>query len=387
MDSRQPIRLMGEKGSPNSARRSLQRGQTLVLVALMMIVFIGMLAVVLDGGYAFMQKRNAQTAADAGAMAGARELCLTGDVNLATEAAADYAITRNRALEADIIIVSGDVTVTTRIPFSTFFGGFLGQPSITSSAIAAANCFPPASGEGVLPVAWHCPIEDIKTDLDGDKYCDFQLYDGVGAVEKSELYIILNSRKVGEEDDPFCMTEGPVDCDLDGDGDEEMLVGGDRSWLDLSGGGGGASELVDWIRNGFSPQVKIHTWYAGQSGVANSIFLSVKEKIKMELVLPVYDSISVGLPVFPQLHGGDKIVATSGTWTNYFHVISFSIFVPTCVHASGGDSCDLYDDYRAEGYLGPDDKTIEGYFIKGFAGGLGGEGELDAGAFTLYLTR
>jgi hypothetical protein len=376
---------MGEKDRPVSARRDLQRGQSLVLVALMMIVFIGMLAVVLDGGYAFMQKRKAQTAADAGAMAGARELCLTGDVNLATLAAADYSITRNRALEADITIVDGEVTVTARIPFSTFFGGLLGQPSITSSAIAASNCFPPARATGVLPVAWHCPIEDIKLDSDGDKYCDFQLYDGVGPVEKSELYIIMNSRKVGEEDDPFCMSEGPVDCDLDGDGDEEMLVGGDRSWLDLSGGGGGASELVDWIQNGFPDGVEMHTWFAGQSGVANSIFLSVP--IGVQVVLPVYDAISVGLPVFPQLHAGDKIVATSGTWTNYFHLISFSIFVPTCVHATGGDHCPLYDDYRAEGYLGPDDKTIEGYFVKGFAGGLGGEGELDAGAYTLYLTR
>ncbi len=378
-------RLLRRPIDQSSSRRAPQSGQTLVLVALLMIVFIGMLAVILDGGYAYMQKRNAQTAADAGAMAGARELCISGNLTLATQVAADYAITRNRALAADINIIGGEVTVTTRIPFSTFFGGLLGRPTITSSAIAAANCFAPGNGEGVLPVAWHCPPDDIKTDSDGDKYCDFQIYDGVGAVEKSELYIIMNSRKVGEEDDPFCMPEGPVDCDLDGDGDDEMLVGGNRSWLDLSGGGGGASELVDWIQNGFPDGIEMHTWFAGQSGVANNIFLSVPTGI--QVVLPVFDAISVGLPVVPQLHGGDTIVASSGTWTNYFHVISFSIFVPTCVHAKGGDHCALYDDYRAEGSLGPNDKTIEGYFVNGSVGGLGGVGELDAGAFTLYLTR
>ena len=385
MNSRWLRRPINRNIGPGSSHRSLQSGQTLVLVALLMVAFIAMLAVILDGGYAYLQKRNAQTAADVGAMAGARELCLSGNLTLATQVAADYAITRNRALAADINIIGGEVTVNTRIPFSTFFGGLLGRPTITSSAIAAANCFAPGNGEGVLPVAWHCPPDDIETDPDGDKYCDFQIYDGVGAVEKSELYIIMNSRKVGDEEDPFCMPEGPVECDLDGDGDEELLVGGNRSWLDLSGGGGGASELVDWIRNGFPSEIQMHTWFAGQSGVENSIFFAVP--IGAQVVLPVFDAISVGLPVIPQLHGGDTIVPTSGTWTNYFHVISFSIFVPTCVHATGGDSCALYDDYRAEGYLGPDDKTIEGYFVNGSVGGLGGVGELDAGAFTLYLTR
>ena len=361
----------------------------MVLVALLMIVFIAMLAVVLDGGYAWLQKRNAQTAADAGAMAGARELCVTGNTTLASQVAMDYAIARNRALQAVVGITGGEVEVTARIPFATFFGSLLGRPSITSSAIAAANCFPPSTGTGVLPIAWHCPLDLIEMDLYGNKYCDFQTDNGDGVADKSELYIILNSRKVGEEDDPFCTTEGgPVDCDLDGDGDEELLVGGDRSWLDLSGGGGGASELIDWIRNGFSPQVQMHTWYSGQSGVANSIFMTVKEKIDMQLVLPVYDKISVGAPVPPQLDvPEDTIVWTSGTWTNYFHVISFSIFVPTCVHATGGDSCPLYNDYRAAGHLGPDDKTIEGYFVNGSVVGLGGQGELDAGAYTLYLTR
>ncbi len=389
MNSRRLRRSINQNKAPDSSRRERQSGQTLVLVALLMVAFIAMLAVILDGGYAYLQKRNAQTAADAGAMAGARELCLSGDTTLATQVAADYAITRNRALEADIVITGGEVQVTGRIPFSTFFGGLLGQPSITSSAIAAANCFPPSTATGVLPLAWHCALNLVKTDpVTGGKYCDLQFDDGDRVGDLSELYIILNSRKVGEEDDPFCTSEGgPVDCDLDGDGDEELMVGGDRSWLDLSGGGGGASELVDWIRNGFSPQVQMHTWYAGQSGVANSIFFSINAG--SQYVLPVYDKISVGVPVSPQLDlvPLDDVVLSSGTWTNYFHVISFSLFIPTCVHATGGDSCLLYDEYRANGDLGPDDKTIEGFFVKGSAIGLGGQGELDAGAFTLYLTR
>ncbi len=106
------------------------------------------------------------------------------------------------------------------------------------------------------------------------------------------------------------------------------------------------------------------------------------------VLLPVYNAISDGAPILPYDLGPDNIVSTSGTSTTYYHVMSFSIFVPTCVHATGGDKdCDMYNYFRGIGGLGPDDKTVEGYFVNGSMGGLGGKGELDAGAFTLYLTR
>ena len=377
-------RWQGGKQSSISARRNLQSGQSMVLVALMMIVFIAMLAVIFDGGYAFLQRRNAQTAADAGAMAGARELCLTGNTILATQAAVDYAINRNRALEADVFILGGEVEVTARIPFSTFFGSVLGRPTITSSAIAAANCFAPGNGVGVLPVAWNCD------DDDGDGSCDFQIFDEVGEPTLPDLYIIMNSRKTGDEtEDAFCLPTGTVDCDVDGDGENELLVGGNRSWLDLSGGGGGASELIDWIENGYSSGVYMHTWYAGQSGVANSVFMAVQDYVLgKRVLLPVYNAISDGAPILPYDSGPDNIVSTSGSSTTYYHVMSFSIFVPTCVHATGGDKdCDMYNYFRGIGGLGPEDKTVEGYFVNGSMGGLGGKGELDAGAYTLFLTR
>ena len=365
------------------ARLASQVGQSMVLVALMLFAFIALLAVILDGGNAYLQRRNAQTAADAGAMAGARELCVTGDVILAEEAANDYATNRNRALEADVFILGGEVEVTTRIPFQTFFGGLLGRPSITSSAIAAANCFAPSGGVGVLPVAWNC------NDDDSDGSCDVQFENDDGIIDISELYIIMNSRKTGDEvEDPFCLPAGTVNCDLDGDGDNELLVGGNRSWLDLDGGGGGASFLIDWIENGFPTGAYIHTWYAGQAGVANSIFKAVEDfVIGEQVLLPVFNAISMGLPPYPYDDASDTTEETMGASTTYYHVISFSIFVPTCVHWRGSSSCLLSDQYRAAGSLGPSDKTIEGYFVEGFVPGLGGKGEIDAGAYTLYLTR
>jgi len=354
----------------------------MVLVGLLLVILIGMLALVLDGGYAYLQRRGAQTAADAGALAGARQLCRTGDTTLAIQAALDYAITRNRALEADVAIVDGEVQVTTRIPFPTFFGRVFGRASITASAIAAANCFPPGRATGVLPVAWNCPPDETYIDSNGDGNCNMQFY---------EPYIIMNSRKVGDED-TYCISDGgTVNCDLDGDGYDELLAGGNRSWLDLSGSGSdngnGSSELVYWIKSGFPGTVSIHTWYAGQPGVSNNVFMSVNSIIGAEVLLPVYNAIVSGSPPLPYHGGLDTVVWSNGASTTYYHVISFSIFVPTCVHAKGSDSCPLYDQLRSDGVLDPDDKTIEGYFKYGTQEGLGGRGELYAGAYTLYLTR
>ena len=56
------------KGKNN---RPLQRGQALIVVALVMVVLIGMAGLVIDGGRAFLDRRNAQNAADAAALAGA----------------------------------------------------------------------------------------------------------------------------------------------------------------------------------------------------------------------------------------------------------------------------------------------------------------------------
>ncbi|MFQ5922391.1 MAG: pilus assembly protein TadG-related protein, partial [Anaerolineales bacterium] len=214
MDHLVILRPKSEENGSLPMRRTSEAGQSMVLFGLLLVVLIGMLALVMDGGYAFLQRRGAQTAADAGALAGARELCRSGDTSLATQVALDYAITRNRALEADVSIIDGEVEVTTRIPFPTFFGRVLGRTSMTSSAIAAAKCFPPGSATGILPIAWNCPPDKTYTDAYGNLNCRMQFDSG-------QKYIIMNSKKTGD-DDTYCMPDGTVDCDIDNDGYDEL---------------------------------------------------------------------------------------------------------------------------------------------------------------------
>src|ERR1700738_4803833 len=66
-------------------RRSIrhrQSGQTIVLAAVAMVAVVGALAMVIDAGIFFVVQRQLQTAADAGALAGAWHdpVCLSGAV-------------------------------------------------------------------------------------------------------------------------------------------------------------------------------------------------------------------------------------------------------------------------------------------------------------------
>src|SRR5439155_10692410 len=73
--------------------RRLQSGQAIVLIALMMIVLIGMLGLAIDGGRAYIDKRELQDAVDAAVLAAGDNYELQGDINqAATQAARLFAL-------------------------------------------------------------------------------------------------------------------------------------------------------------------------------------------------------------------------------------------------------------------------------------------------------
>lgn len=82
--------IMGFLAGSKMGKRSSERGQVLVIVALAMIVLLAFTALGIDGGRLFMERINAQTAADAAALAGALAKCQNQNV---TAAALDIAQT------------------------------------------------------------------------------------------------------------------------------------------------------------------------------------------------------------------------------------------------------------------------------------------------------
>src|SRR5579871_3306522 len=55
--------------------RQGERGQTLVIIALLTTILIGILGLAVDVGYAYSERRQIQNAADASALNGARDGC------------------------------------------------------------------------------------------------------------------------------------------------------------------------------------------------------------------------------------------------------------------------------------------------------------------------
>lgn len=382
-----------------------ERGQSAVIVALLLVALVGMLALALDGGNAFFTRRWAQNAADAGALAGAREWCISQNATSAVNRAKEYAVTRNGAMQADVLVNGGLVTVSTYITMQTTFGAVLGTPHILVGAVAAAGCFAPGSGSGIFPAAFPCPI---RTDpVTGKQTCNLPSLFG-------DPLIVMDSEKTGA--DVTCQNPpgsgqppGAINCDPDNDGLNDYIAGGDRSWLDLTGSGGSASSLSNWINGGCNCTINIDTWLGGVTGTDTSVFQTVANHVGTTVVVPVFDKYcnQQGLPqnVCPsEWSTGDTVIVSPGTSTLYYHIITFATFYITCVDWNGNGQvvaaagispvghpprCPVENLDKNANLIVQNDKTIEGYFIKEVPQGISGRpgGGVDGGAYTLYLTQ
>jgi hypothetical protein len=445
---------------------SLERGQNLVLVALGLVAFVAILALVLDGANAYAAKRLAQNAADAGALAGATYMCKNHDVAGGKSEAEKYA-EENGALHPPVVSASlstGTVVVTATVQRNTFFAGVIGFSEVRPRAVAAAECRPPV-GMGVLPVAWACRSTvvggmnvsgvDCAQILIDNPICD-------GPYDLDCTYILMDSVKVKDnkkggqcnpdqtdpsqpdycytQNDVVCSAHGPdvnsdydcsyvapntTDCDINNDCIDELIAGGARSWLDLNGGGGGASELTNWITNGFPDPIPPHKWIPEESGVATSIFHTAADAVVGEdVILPVFNHLCDHYPDISTITETLGACEYYQPWDNLdlasssmnFHIITFAQFHVTCVqtgqnkvdaepgyvfvdghgndcngHAAAANNeynCDPNPPHKCETSIDDNDKTIEGYFKNVNLGGYSGPGNWeDAGTFTVVLTK
>jgi len=313
----------------------------------------------------------------------------TGGVNKATE----YAITRNGATSsiANANLTSGTVVVTATVQQDTFFAGLIGISQTAPRAVATAKCSSPISGMGIMPIGWSCrpPVGEQPGESCVQKF-------GPG-----NLYIVMDSKKVDEDilcDDPTVpgITPGYLDCDMNDDGVNDLLAGGDRSWLNLEGGGGGAANMKDWVCNGYPDPFKIHTWVPGNPGTKTSVFFAVGDcQLNKDVVVPVYNRWCNGTPSNPVgvdagdpcgVDTKDTIVSASGE-KFYYHIISFAIFHVTCIQGgSYKGPCPGHNAAVAAGAIKDNDKTIEGYFKEGILSGYGG-GTTNAGALVVNLVK
>lgn len=115
-------------------------GQSLVIVALAMVAFLGISGLVIDFGHANVQRVNIQVAADAAALAGARELADGRSELLAVQRMAE--VLANNGADSSLSSYTVEninfTVVTARAKAPTFFAQIFGIEEIPVSAQAKA---------------------------------------------------------------------------------------------------------------------------------------------------------------------------------------------------------------------------------------------------------
>jgi Flp pilus assembly protein TadG len=299
----------------NSRNRD-ERGQILIIVAAGLVVIIGMVALVIDGGYAFAKQRDTQNAADAIAEAGATMLMenlagvspantdadvltavdqVAGDNNTAVRSAyytnitgdmltCGGAVTTDETAAAEVgagtcAIPPGamGVLATAEQDFDTFLAGLIGFPEFTVTAPATAvagylgETCPADAGCAILPVTF----PTIMMDCDGTNEVEY-VSPASFWPNPSDVMVV-----------PLCSGSST----------------GNVGWLDWTPTAGGASELEDAITTPSNPAMTWPGWYfVTQTGGPDTVEPNMRTWDGHTVQIPLFDGTCDATPTGPGLN-------------------------------------------------------------------------------------
>ena len=406
--------------------RKFEKAQILPIVAIGMFAMIGMAALLLDSGVLMANRRSAQAAADAGALAGARLICLEQSESAIEAEALYYAVDLNKAdpsTTASYDSITGLVTVVAQIEQNSWFARIFGDDTLSASASASAGCYYPSVASRVMPTAFYYespPVNAGAANCNTDGSCalvnwDFySLMNTLSATSATNLplddiYIVANTTKICEKS-----VTGSIVC-------SEMSTnasGGNRTWIDLNVLNDSNKNLTRIIQEGLDHSLHTPAWINGQTGVNAALYngsnysglatIAGYESYPARLLtVPLFDQYcpsgrtcqAVPDPVYDNIH----YYLVSENQPAY-RFVGFAPFVITCV--TKNDKCEFGNCIPANtgpnttnkpicpGYLAsdpatnPDKSAIEGYFVEGlpadmFASGTEG---VDAGIYIISLS-
>jgi len=299
-----------------------EAGQTLLQFGVTLMVLIGFLALAVDMGNAYVERRRMQNAADAAALAGAREICLGQSEATVRAAATDYLV-RNGMPAAnieldDIQINSNRVIVTAHTVVETLIARLLGVVTIDVGAQASAACTGANAACGLWPISF-----------------ELNLY---GAAECGQPMVIWDADKDNKA--VACEIDGVphdicdcYDCDLDNNGSDDFVIMTEiaRGWMDFPASndpvytdsckaeGCGASELACRLSNGSGGRIELPACIPGLRGV--------KAGVKDEVDSRRGEVVQVGLFSGINCAAGSNC---SGTDAESYYISSFG-----CVSVGG----------------------------------------------------
>lgn len=120
---------------------SSEDGASLVYIAVVMVVLLGMAALALDGSNLYLQRRNMQNAADAAALAGIHALASGETRQQANSEVVSFAAQHNAAA-TDVLIDSNSVSLNALRTVDTYFARIFGVNSVDVDAFSRVEYHP-----------------------------------------------------------------------------------------------------------------------------------------------------------------------------------------------------------------------------------------------------
>lgn len=277
-----------------------EAGQILVIVALGMLVFVAMVGLVIDGGYAWGQQRDNQNATDAASEAGAISLAENIPYRYLTPPE-DGPNTNDDVRVAILATAATQDASVTEAWYTDYFGTRVGgAPLIGTGQLADGP--PPAAAEGVEVraektfdtfMARVVGFNQFTTSTNAITHVGYVASVGAGNVLPITLPINVTT----------CTNTNQPDTD-----GSEWPTGvlqvfslcstgpGNVGWLDWSPPGGGTSELEDAILHPNNPDLDIPGWYfidqTGNPSSPSQIESALETYVpgETEVVIPLFDA-------------------------------------------------------------------------------------------------
>ena len=313
-----------------------ERGQILVIVAAGMLVFLAMVALVIDGGNAWAQQRDTQNGTDAAAEAGAVVLAKNLPFKAAHEALPNS--------DADVLDAIEQIALQNNIEWESagyvdFDGTELG---IDVGSIGSGD--PPADADGVKVVATKefdtflagiMGFDDLLARTDATAHAGYVTEMPAGAV--IPLTVPVTVPECDGSNNLITTTEEWVP-------DTTYIIylcsngPGNVGWLDWTPPGGGCSESADSIEHPDSPGLRIPDWhYVVETGNCNSsqVQSALETWIGRTVSIPLFDATCDTKPP----NATDLCSTGPGHGSNqYYHFNAWIDIEIESVHINGGNS-------------------------------------------------
>jgi Flp pilus assembly protein TadG len=264
------------------------RGSALAFVVVFMVVFLAVMALVVDWGSWFTEQRHLQAAADAATMAAAQDLPNT---SLATTTATSYAATNITGLDewTPSYPNSNTIDVTLTKKSNGIFSKFLGIESMNVHAHARAMVGAPKSMKFVAPVA----VKSTAACMATASTC----FGTTKQINFSESN--LSSSKFGL-----------ISLNCEG-----------ATATTCSSSSTGSSDLINWIQNGYPGYLDVNKWFAGVNGEKIGPLrdtLAAAGSAQRTLLFPVFDTVDTAAGAFHVIGWAAYVIDNGGVlqWKN-----------------------------------------------------------------------